>query len=95
MLVTIYYRIPESELLEDYLKAVDLLTIGVNSILRERLTEVSEDTSRAVEAELQKRGSEIQLQDQLRTDAIANLADQILEMQKEIDILKKRDISKG
>lgn len=78
--MTSYYRIPESELLEDYLKAVDLLTIGENSILRERLTEVSEDTSRAVEAELQKRDSEFQVQDQLRTDAIANLADQIIEM---------------
>jgi hypothetical protein len=89
-----YYRITEGELLENYLKAVDLLTISENNILRERMTELSENTSRAVEAELRKIDSEIQVQDQLRTDAIANLADQILELQKEIDILKKRDTSK-
>lgn len=90
-----YYRITESELLEDYLKAVDLLTIGENNILRERLTELSEDTSKVVEEELQKRDSEIQVQDQLKTDAIANLADQILELQKEIETLKKKDISRA
>jgi hypothetical protein len=50
-----YYRIPEKELLEDYLKSVDFLTIGEITILRDRLTELSEDTSRAVEEKLQKR----------------------------------------
>jgi hypothetical protein len=48
-------RIPEKELLGDYLKSVDFLTIGEITILRDRLTELSEDTSRAVEGKLQKR----------------------------------------
>jgi hypothetical protein len=50
-----YYRIPEKELLEDYLKSVDFLTIGENTILLDRLTELSEDTSRAVEEKFLKR----------------------------------------
>ena len=50
-----YYRIPEKELLGDYLKSVDFLTIGEITILRDRLTELSEDISRAVEGKLQKR----------------------------------------
>jgi hypothetical protein len=86
-----YYRIPESELLEDYLKSVDLLTIGENNILQGRLMELSEGTGRVVEVELQKRDKEIQAQNQLNIDAIANLADQILRLQEEIEILKKKD----
>jgi uncharacterized small protein (DUF1192 family) len=85
-----YYRIPEKDLLEDYLKAIDLLTISESNILLERLTGLSEDTSKAFEEELQKRNTEIQAQDQLQTDAIANLADQIFKLQEEIEILKNK-----
>ena len=40
-----YYRIPEMELLEDYLKAVDHLTINENNILRRQVTEFSENAN--------------------------------------------------
>jgi hypothetical protein len=75
-----YYRITDEELLEEYLKAVDLLTINENNILRSQLTELSDNTGRVVKTELQK---EIQLS----TDAIASLSDKIVELQKEIEIL--------
>lgn len=89
-----YYRIPERELLEDYLKAVDHLTVNENNILRCQVTELSNNTSMIVKKKLQKRDREIltiKNQDQLSTDAIANLADQILKLHEEIEILKKRD----
>lgn len=81
-----YYRIPERELLKDYLKAVDHLTINENNILRRQVTELSENSSVVVTTE----------QIQLSTDAISSLSDQILSMQKEIEILKtgKYSISK-
>lgn len=87
-----YYRMPEGEILEDYLKAMDFLTISENNILRERLSELSEKTSRVIEEKLHNRDVELQAQDKLKADAIANLADHILKLQEEIEILKNRDI---
>jgi hypothetical protein len=76
-----YYRIPEKELIGDYLKAVKLLTIGENNILRHQLTEPSDNETGSNKRELQK-------ELQLSTDPIASLSDQILKMQREIEILK-------
>lgn len=76
-----YYRITEVELLDEYLKAVDLLTINENNILRRQVTELSDNASGAVKTELRK-------EMQLSTDAIASLSDQILRLQEEIAILK-------
>jgi integrase len=76
-----YYRITQRELLEDYLKAVDLLTIDENSILKRQNAELSDNTDNVVKNEVRK---EIQVS----TDAIASLADQILRLQEEIEILK-------
>jgi integrase len=88
-----YYRIPEKELLEDYLKAVGLLTINKNNIFRYQVTELSDNPKGIVKTELQKRDREIQrirAHDQLSSDAIASLSDQILKLQEEIEILKNR-----
>lgn len=73
----IYYRITEEELLSEYLKAVDLLTIKENSIIKRHVAELSKRTS-AVKSE----------QIQISTDAIASLSDQILKLQEEVEILK-------
>ena len=78
-----YYRITEVELLDEYLKAVDLLTINENNILRRQVTELSENAKVEVKTELQK-------EMQLSTDAIASLSDQILRLQEEIEILKNK-----
>lgn len=87
-----YYRISKEDLLEDYLKAVNFLTISENNILRDQLTDLSEETNRVVEEKLHIRDNELEMQDKLKTDAIANLADQILKLQQEIENLKKRDV---
>jgi hypothetical protein len=71
-----YYRITERELLEDYLKAVDLLTINESNILRRQASGLSDNTNGALT--------------QLSSDAIASLSDQILKLQDEIEILKNR-----
>ena len=76
-----YYRITEAELLNDYLKAIDLLTIKENNILRRQVTDLSDKGNGVVKEELRK---EIQFS----SDAIASLSDQILRMQEEIELLK-------
>lgn len=53
-----YYRITEEELLNEYLKAVNLLTINENNILRRQVTELSDRTDEVVKQEVQK---EVQL----------------------------------
>ena len=37
-----YYRVTENELLDDYLKAIPLLTIGTENILQKQMEEVAE-----------------------------------------------------
>jgi integrase len=76
-----YYRIPEKELLDDYLKAVNLLTIDENNTLRRRVAELSENPNGEAKKGVQK-------EMELSTDAIACLSDQILRLQEEIEILK-------
>ncbi|MGA7368760.1 MAG: hypothetical protein WBX01_06485 [Nitrososphaeraceae archaeon] len=78
-----YYRITEGELLNEYLRAVDLLTINESSILRRQVAELSDNTDEMVKKEVRK-------ETQLSTDAIASLSDQILRLQEEIEILKNR-----
>ena len=72
-----YYRISESDLLEDYLKAIDFLTMGETDILRRQMSELSNNTGHAFNEQIQ-----------LSTDAIATLSDKIQKMQEEIDFLR-------
>ena len=53
-----YYRITEEELLNEYLKAVDLLTINEKNILRQQVDHLSDNTGGVFDKELQKRDSE-------------------------------------
>ena len=75
-----YYRITERELLDDYLKAVGLLTINENNVLQGQATELSD------------RVGKLDVQDQLNTDAIASLSDQVMKLMKDIELLKKNRI---
>ena len=72
-----YYRISESDLPEDYLKAIDFLTMGGTDILRRQMSELSNNTGHAFNEQIQ-----------LSTDAIAALSDKIQKMQEEIDFLR-------
>jgi predicted ATP-dependent Lon-type protease len=68
-----YYRPTESELLEDYLKVVDHLTIIDETRLKMEVEEINH----------------IREHDVLNTDAIATLSDQVAKLTQEIEILKK------
>jgi hypothetical protein len=87
-----YYKPTERDVLLDYLKAVDLLTIsGDKSILQKQIIELKEkdrDNNLLIRAKLSEKEEEIK--DSLNTDAISTLSDQLSEIVQEIEILKKR-----
>jgi len=74
-----YYRVSEAELLKDYLKAANnFLTIGP-----ENLTEFEMDKKNLEVEKLTETNS-------LNVDAIASLLDQVMNLMKEIEILKNK-----
>ena len=91
-----YWRPTEHELLDDYLKAVPLLSINANSMLLEKqieqLTEKSREENYVIKGKLSEKEQEIKLlsqRDSMNADAIANLSDQLAKVMQEIEILKK------
>ncbi len=78
-----YYKPTESEVLEDYLKAVPLLTInGENLVLQKQIKELTEKTTNndyLVNAKLQE-----------KDDALATLSDQVMKLMIEVQELKKQ-----
>jgi hypothetical protein len=79
-----YYRITSAELLQDYLKAVPLLTInGDNLILQKQLEELTEKTNNTdylLNAKLQE-----------KNDALITLSDQVMKLMVEVQELKKQN----
>ncbi|MGB9169471.1 MAG: hypothetical protein WCB31_11145 [Nitrososphaeraceae archaeon] len=78
-----YYRPSEKEILEDYTKAVDFLTINNNQRILERqitdLEEKSKDNENIIKMKLQE-----------KDEAILTLSDRLMELINEVDILKKK-----
>ena len=88
-----YYRITENELLNDYLKAVNSLTIDENTTLRTQVTQLSQHTKETVRRELEDKNIQLQRfieHNQMNMDAIAALSDQVTKLRREIEILKER-----
>lgn len=77
-----YYKPTEREVLEDYLKAVPLLTInGDNLILQKQVEELTEKTNNndyLLKAKLQE-----------KDDALVTLSDQVMKLMIEVEKLKK------
>src|SRR5438132_12504822 len=78
-----YYRATENELLEDYLKAVEFLTISNENRLQKQLTEIAEKVkdTESIKSELVAKNREIGVlsdSDQINTDAIGALSDQLM-----------------
>ena len=69
-----YYRPTEKELLDDYLKVVDYLTISTESKLKVELEQMNK----------------IKHIEEVNTDAISSLSDQVLQLMQEIEVLKER-----
>ena len=79
-----YYRPTENEILNDYLKAADELTINGNddSKLKEeihKLTQKNENNEYMIKAKFQE-----------KDDAILLLSDQVMQLMNDIDVLKKK-----
>jgi hypothetical protein len=95
-----YYKPIEKILLEDYLKAVDLLTINTDKITLQKqiaqLTEKSKEENYIIKGKLSDKEKEIQLlrqRDSVNSDAIATLSDQIQKLMQEVESLKSNRIS--
>ena len=93
-----YYRATENELLEDYLKAIDFLTIDNENRLQKQVEDVIEQskiTNDNIKSQLYEKGQAIANlteRDSLNTDAIASLSDQVMKLMKEIEALKNASI---
>jgi hypothetical protein len=91
-----YYRATESEVLDDYLKAVDFLTISNENKLQKKVTDLVEKSgtdSHAISTQLEYKDNQIHVlmdKDTINTDAIASLSDQLTKVMKEIEMLKTK-----
>lgn len=78
-----YWKPTEREVLEDYLKAVPLLTINVDKLILqkqvEELTEKTKDNEYTIRAKLQE-----------KDDAVVTLSDQVMKLMTEVQELKKQ-----
>ena len=90
-----YYRATEGEVLDDYLNAIPFLTIGTENRLQmqmEQVIEQSKDNDSYIKSQLYEKEQEIAVLTQgnsSNTDAIAALSDQVINLVKEIEKLKK------
>ena len=91
-----YYRPTESELLADYLRVVDLISINDNEKkLQSKVSEIEQrakEDSHAILEKLYEREREINLlrqRDDMNTDAISALSDKLAHVVKEIELLKQ------
>jgi integrase len=83
-----YYRPTENELLEDYLKSVDSLTINDNKLALQKqlaeLTEKSKQENYIIKGKLSDKEKEIELlkqRDSMNSDAIAALAERLAKLE--------------
>ena len=80
-----YYKPSEREILDDYLKAINILTINKNNnntILEKEVKELkvkNENNEYLIQSKLQE-----------RDDAIVNLSDQVMKLMNEINELKNK-----
>ena len=92
-----YYRPQEREVLADYLRAVDMLSINDNAMkLQKKVSEMEQkakEDSYLILEKLYDREREINLlrqRDEMNTDAISALSDKLSHVVKEIEVLKQQ-----
>ncbi len=82
--------------MDDYLKAVDYLTISNENKLQKKVTDLVESKgtdSHAINMQLEHKDNQIHVlmdKDTINTDAIASLSDQLTKVMKEIETLKTK-----
>ena len=92
-----YYRPTENELLEDYLKSVDMLTINDNKLTLQKqvaeLTEKSKQENYVVKGKLSDKRKEIEVlkqRDSMNIDAIGSLTDKFMQLMQEVEELREK-----
>ena len=91
-----YYRATENELLEDYLKAIDSLTLNDSNVLKKQAVQSEKKRSQAMDElnlRISNKSREIELlqkSDCAKDDAIAALSDKLQNLMEEVEKLKKR-----
>jgi hypothetical protein len=92
-----YYRATENELLDDYTKSIDSLTIHDDKLTLQKqvaeLTEKSKEENYIIKGRLSDKEKEIQQlmqRDSMNTDAIASLSDQLAKIMQEVELLKQQ-----
>lgn len=91
-----YYRATEHDLLKDYKKAIDFLTIRAEHLLQKEVQELSHKTdqeSYAIKGRLAEKDKEISVlrqRDAINSDAISALSDKLHYVVSEIENLKRR-----
>lgn len=89
-----YYRITEPELLDDYTKATDFLSIDTKEQLQTQLTKLGQRNNEdnfLMKGKLQQKDKEIEelmLKDRLKDEIIANISDQLLIINSKIKDLE-------
>jgi hypothetical protein len=91
-----YCKPSEQELLEDYIKAVDLLSINDDKLSLQKqvaeLTEKSKEENHIIKGKLSEKEKEIHVlrkHQEERDDALTSLSDQVMKLMKEMDEMKK------
>ena len=94
-----YYRATESELLDDYSKAVPALTIGTEHGLRNQIKKIEEqarNNETNIKSQLYEKEQTIAIitdGNSSNIDAIAALSDQVMRLTREIETLKNNNIT--
>jgi len=87
-----YYRPKEDYLLDQYLKAIDLLTINEENKLKSKINELTEKEKvqdYIINKKLMEKDQQIEnllKLDKIKEEALAKLSDQVMNMMKEIKI---------
>ena len=92
-----YYKPTEKEVLVDYLKAIELLSVNNNQKILEKqiseLKENSKDNEYIIKAKLQQKEEQIQelkKNDKVKEDALAHLSDQLLFLTERIQEIERK-----
>jgi|SRR5215207_7306436 len=91
-----YYKPTEKEVLEDYLKAVNLLIINnTQKVLEKQINELKEnskDNEYIIKAKLHEKDEQIHElnNDKIKEDALAHLSDQLLFLTERIQEIERK-----
>lgn len=91
-----YYKPAERDVLEDYSRAIDLITINSDGItLKKQVQKLKEDNKSneyVIKGKLQEKDQEIRellLKDKVKEEAISNLSDQLVLITERLNQLEK------